>query len=455
LLYYSITAMANAFRLRTLTLFLGDIAILIFSLWLSLYLRTFSVPTETVFMLHFWPFSLIFLVSLIVFVIAGLYETRSVILARRAFSITLLVAQTFNVALAAAFFFLIPFFGIAPKTLLGIYLVVSFLLVLLWRVGIFPWLGLQKPERAILVGNTKEVHELANALNHAHRGPAHVAEIISPESATLADDITHAVTKQNARFIIADFTNPRVAMAFPEISGLLASGIGFFDALQLYETVFGRIPLSLLDERWFAQNISLGSYSIYDALKRGLDIIGSLVLGVCSLVLYPFLIAAIKLQDGGSIFYTQTRVGKNNLPIVMRKFRSMTGTDQGSEVLKSKHRVTPLGKILRKTRVDEIPQLWNVLIGDLSLIGPRPEFPALVEKYTQQIPFYNIRHIAKPGLSGWAQLYHDNHPHHGTEVEATKEKLSYDLYYLKYRSLALDITIGLKTIKKILTRSGV
>ncbi len=116
--------MAAAFRLRTIILFVGDLAFLSFALWLSLYIRTFSAPTQAVFWLHFLPFSLIFLVSVIVFIIAGLYETRFVILARRVFSITLLVAQTFNVALAAAFFFLIPWFGIAPKTLIGIYLVV-------------------------------------------------------------------------------------------------------------------------------------------------------------------------------------------------------------------------------------------------------------------------------------------------------------------------------------------
>jgi lipopolysaccharide/colanic/teichoic acid biosynthesis glycosyltransferase len=139
----------------------------------------------------------------------------------------------------------------------------------------------------------------------------------------------------------------------------------------------------------------------------------------------------------------------------MRKFRSMTGADSGSEVLKSKLRVTPLGKMIRRTRIDELPQLWNVFKGDLSLIGPRPEFPALVEEYRKHIPYYHLRHLVKPGLSGWAQLYHDNHPHHGSDVEATREKLSYDLYYLTHRSLTLDATIALKTVKKLLTRSGV
>lgn len=222
------TDMATAFRLRTLALFLGDVAFLFASLWLSLYLRTFTVPDQTTLFTHLLPFSILFAISIVVFVIAGLYETRSVILARRALSITLLVAQTFNVALAAAFFFLLPYFGIAPKTILGIYLIVSFLLVLLWRVGIFPWLGLQKPERAVVIGSSPEVHELVEALRKAHRAPAQVAEVISSDHADLAREAKHAIKAHGARFVIADFSNPRVASAFPEIYNFLASGIRFF-----------------------------------------------------------------------------------------------------------------------------------------------------------------------------------------------------------------------------------
>ncbi len=316
-------------------------------------------------------------------------------------------------------------------------------------------MGLQKPERAIVIGDTKEIHELVDALGKARRAPAHVAEVISPANPNLKEDINRAVAQHNPRFIIADFSNVHVASAFPDVSSFLSAGIRFFDALQLYETVFGRIPLSLLDERWLAQHISLNSRSIYDKLKRAMDIVAAIVFGSISLIFYPFLMLAIKLQDGGPVFYKQIRVGQHNQPILMWKFRSMTGSDQGSEVLKSRHTVTSFGRFLRKTRIDELPQLWNVLRGDLSLIGPRPEFPALVEEYSKQIPFYNIRHIAKPGLSGWAQLYHDNHPHHGTEVVATREKLSYDLYYLKHRSFMLDIVVALKTFKKLLTRSGI
>ncbi len=445
--------MATAFRPRTLVLFLGDLLSFILALWLSLFLRTFEAPAREVFEAHLLPFSLLFIAWVGVFFIAGLYENRSIILARRALSTTLLVAQTFNIAIAALFFFFVPLFGIAPKTLLFIYLGVSFLLILLWRVGLFPYL--RNPEPAVVVGDSAEVRELVLALASAHRAPTRIAAVIDPATPGLGVAVEQALADSGARVVIADWDDQRVSGGFSDLGDWLARGILFFDAVALYETVFGRIALQYVDDRWVARNISRQTRVLYDVLKRLMDIVAALVLGCVSLVLYPFLILAIKLQDGGPIFYSQTRVGENGHPIVMRKFRSMTGADSGSEVLKSKLRVTPLGSMIRRTRIDELPQLWNVLKGDLSLIGPRPEFPALVEEYRKHIPYYHLRHLVKPGLSGWAQLYHDNHPHHGSDVEATREKLSYDLYYLTHRSLTLDATIALKTVKKLLTRSGV
>ncbi len=432
---------------------MGDVLSFILALWLSLFARVFELPPQSVFTAHLAPFALLFVAWVVVFFISGLYENRSIILARRALSTTLLVAQTFNIAIAALFFFFVPLFGIAPKTLLFIYLVVSFLLILLWRAALAP--RLWHPEPAIAVGSGPEIQELAVALNAAHRAPARIVGIVDPNEADLGGELRAAVARYRVRMVIADWDSPRVSAVFGDISSYIATGVRFFDATLLYESMFGRISLHRVDNRWVARNVSRYGHTLYDPLKRAMDITAALVLGAVSLAFYPFLIIAIKLQDGGPVFYTQVRVGQNNKPIVMRKFRSMSGTDNSSEVLKSKLVVTPVGRIIRTTRIDEIPQLWNVLKGDLSLIGPRPEFPALVEEYIKNIPYYNLRHLVKPGLSGWAQLYHDNHPHHGTEVEATQEKLSYDLYYLTSRSLMLDATIALKTIKKLLTRSGV
>ncbi|MBX4192299.1 sugar transferase [Candidatus Parcubacteria bacterium] len=446
----------NAFRSRTLVLFVGDLVFFVFALWLSLYLRVMEAPSQEFFLAHLAPFSFLFLVWVAVFFIAGLYESRSIILARRAFSATLLVAQTLNLIITALFFFFVPWFGIAPKTLLFIYLPVSFLLILLWRVVIYPWLGLQRSETAIMVGQGKEIDELTSALNRAHRAPARIVEVIRPSQGNLAGVVEAAIHKHDARFVIADFSDKTISAAFPELYNYLAKGIRFFDALPLYEEVFGRIALSHIDDQWLARNVSRSAHLLYDSFKRAMDIVIGLPAALVFLVIYPCVALALKIQDSGEVVIAMPRVGEAGRVFNFYKFRSMSGNDNaeyGSQGT-SKLYVTKVGKVLRVTRLDELPQLWNVIKGDLSLIGPRPEAPSLVSHYVKEIPYYNMRHLVKPGLSGWAQLYHDNHPHHGTEVEATREKFSYDLYYLKHRSLLLDAVIILKTIKKMLLQSG-
>ena len=236
---------------------------------------------------------------------------------------------------------------------------------------------------------------------------------------------------------------------------LIFAGVTFINVHDLYEEIFERIPVSILDEQWFIENISSRGAVTYDLFKRAMDIAVSLVLGLISLVFYPFIILAIKIEDGNEIFTHQNRAGRNNQIIQVVKFRTMLFTDNGDWQNQDKvNRVTKVGNFLRRTRLDELPQLWNVLRGDVSLIGPRPEFPKAVEHYADKIPYYNIRHLIKPGLSGWAQIYGE-HPHHGLEIETTQNKLSHDLYYVKHRGIILDIIIGLKTIRTLLSRSGI
>ncbi|TSA44523.1 exopolysaccharide biosynthesis polyprenyl glycosylphosphotransferase [bacterium] len=447
--------MNSALRPSALSLLVGDIIVFAIGLWLALFLRSFSAPSHELLLAHLTAFAPLFVVWVIVFVIAGLYEGRRIIFARRSLSATLLYAQTFNILIAALAFFFIPSFGISPKTILLIYLVISFLLIVLWRVFLFPKLGLQKPERAVVIGDSEEIRELTSALHSSPLSPLIVAEVISPAASALSHATRNAIAGHNPRFIIADFNDARVAGAFPELYNLLAEGIRFIDAETLYEDVFGRIPLSSVDDKWVARNISRYAHTLYDPLKRLMDMIVGLVIGIISLLVYPFVALAIKIEDGGPVFIKQERVGEEGHTVRIYKFRSMRRNNTALSQDLVENPITRVGRIIRTTRIDELPQLWNVVAGDLSLIGPRPELPAGVALYEKEIPYYGLRHLIKPGLSGWAQLYHDNHPHHGTDVEATREKLSYDLYYLKHRSIALDALIVLKTIEKMLTKSGV
>ncbi|MBI4093975.1 sugar transferase [Candidatus Kaiserbacteria bacterium] len=226
------------------------------------------------------------------------------------------------------------------------------------------------------------------------------------------------------------------------------------DIVELYQEVFDRVPLSLVTYEWVLS--SVGASRIYGALKRALDIVGALAIGSISLLFYPFVALAIRLEDAGPVFIMQERIGRYQKPIRLIKFRSMTGNDRGEygEDGKTKLKVTKVGNFLRRSRIDEFPQLLAVLKGDLSLVGPRPEFPALSREYSAKIPYYNARHLITPGLTGWAQIRHDTHPHHMANIEETKLKLSYDLYYLKHRSLFLDLYAILQTVRIILTAKG-
>jgi len=212
------------------------------------------------------------------------------------------------------------------------------------------------------------------------------------------------------------------------------------------------VPLSYLDHRWFLKNISSYSRVVYDPLKRIIDISISLVLGVISLPLYPFICLAIKLNDGGSCFIVQKRIGQKGKIINVIKFRTMKVNDSGVWVKENDDRITSVGKFLRKSRLDELPQLLNILKGDMSLVGPRPDIYGLLSKLEEEIPYYNIRTAIRPGLSGWAQVNQEKPPQ---SVEETKTRLMYDLYYIKNRSLWLDLKIILKTIVIIASRNGV
>jgi lipopolysaccharide/colanic/teichoic acid biosynthesis glycosyltransferase len=215
------------------------------------------------------------------------------------------------------------------------------------------------------------------------------------------------------------------------------------------------VPLSLVKYSWFLENISSRNKPAFDAVKRFMDLFISIVVGLVSLPIYPFVILAIKIDDGGPIFSIQERVGQNNRIIKLYKFRTMDrANDGGKWNQNNENKITRIGALLRKTRIDELPQLWNVFRGEISLIGPRPEFPEPVKLYEKQVPYYRVRHLVKPGLSGWAQIHHENDPHHQVDITETKNKLSYDLYYINNRSYLLDMEIALKTIRILLSFQG-
>jgi exopolysaccharide biosynthesis polyprenyl glycosylphosphotransferase len=448
--------MNSSYRQGSLILLLGDLFFFLASLWLALFLRNFEIPSRELLSIHLASFGFLFVAWILVFYIAGLYEKHTTIL-KSNLSLVLTSTLFVNAAIAVVFFYFIPLFGITPKTILFIYLFVSFALILFWRMQGYFVISRGQPNNAVIIGSGQEMKELLEEVNE---NPIYNLKFISSVDLDRADEkgfwdeVIADVYANDVSLIAIDLANKNVDPVLPHLYNLIFSKISFIDAHKIYEDIFDRVPISLLNHDWFLENISTRPHRGYDALKRLMDISVSFVLSVVSIVIYPFIILAIKLEDGGDVFIYQERVGKNNKLIKIIKFRTMSGSDTGEAVLKSNLTETKIGRFLRKTRIDELPQVWNILKGDLSLIGPRPELPALVKHYEEEVPFYNVRHLIKPGLSGWAQIYHDSHPHHGVDTEETKNKLSYDLYYIKNRSFLLDIKIALRTLKTLASIAG-
>jgi len=224
----------------------------------------------------------------------------------------------------------------------------------------------------------------------------------------------------------------------------------------LYEEMTGRVPIHHLESDWiirsFVDEVRVSGF--YDLFKRTVDILGGIAGLLIFAVSFPFLGLAVLIDSGLPVFYSQPRLGRGGLVFRIYKFRTMyehTEFDTGARTtMENDPRVTRTGNFLRKTRLDELPQFWNVLRGEMSLVGPRAEIPELVTEYQKQIPFYRARLLVKPGLTGWAQINYG----YVSSVTETGVKLEYDLYYIKHRTFSMDFQIILRTIGTVLRRTG-
>jgi exopolysaccharide biosynthesis polyprenyl glycosylphosphotransferase len=223
--------------------------------------------------------------------------------------------------------------------------------------------------------------------------------------------------------------------------------------LELFHQVYWRkIPLYRLNQTWlFQEGFQIAREPVFERLKRLSDILLASTGLLLALPLLPLAAVAIWLDDRGPVFFRQPRVGRNRVLFDIIKLRTMRPGQGGDNYTRAgDNRITRIGQFLRNTRLDEVPQLWNVLIGDMSLIGPRAEWVRLVEEYERKIPCYHFRHLVKPGITGWAQVNYN----YGENLEDTLRKLEYDLYYIRYFSFVLDASIVLKTVHLMLFGKG-
>jgi sugar transferase (PEP-CTERM system associated) len=278
-----------------------------------------------------------------------------------------------------------------------------------------------------------------------------------PEGQRLSAEqsLTQTAHRLGVDEIIVALTERRSgSMPLRELLDCKLSGVRVFDVTTYFERMLGQIRIDFVNAGWliFGDGFNQGFYRT--AVKRVFDILCSLFLIVLSSPLMLITALAIKLESQGPVFYRQERVGYNSKTFLVIKFRSMrTDAEQDGQprwATANDNRVTRVGNFIRLVRIDELPQLFNVLYGDMSLVGPRPERPFFVEQLTTEIPYYAVRHSIKPGVTGWAQVRYQ----YGSTIEDSQEKLQYDLYYVKNHSLLLDFVILFETVGVVLTGKG-
>ena len=425
-------------RRASFLLFVGDIVALVVSLYLTLWLRSGAMPDEVVLAPYVAPFTFLFAFWLLVFYSSGLYSKRLSLFPSR-LPDALLKTQLANIIFAALFFFLVPYFGITPKTILALYLAVSLGAIFLWRLVLYPRVSVHHaPERAALLAEGTEADELFNEVNG---NPRYGIQFISRESGD-----------PRATMVVVDMGQSG-SMGRANLTGGERQVIAFED---MYEEVFDRIPLSRLGRAWFRENVVALDPLWYVFAKRCTDIIGGFVMGLVTIVCAPFIWILNHLEAPGPLFIVQERFGRFGTRIRVYKFRSMTKNlaASGEWTHEGENRITKVGDFLRRTSLDEFPQFVNILKGEISLVGPRNDILGLGERLAESLPYYKERYSVVPGITGWAQINQQYEQGNVSpqSIEETKVRLAYDFYYLKHRSPGLDIIIALKTIKRMFFR---
>lgn len=443
-------------RRASVLLFLGDIIAFAFSLWATLLIRYQELPSQDLLSAHAGPFAFLFLIWTLVFFMSGLYE-KQVVFVKRDLSGRILRTHVANIVIAALLFFLVAPLGITPKTILAIYLAISLIAVFVWRLVLFPRISRPRgATRAILIGSRPEERELATELAGNPRYGLSIGEAIDPAH-TSPDELARILSDgHDFRFLILDSRDPELRPLLPTLYRYAFESERYqvVDFIALYEEVFDRVPLSLLSYEWFFRNAVRRASGFYVFTKRGIDLVGGLLMGVVTGIAYPIIALAIRLESRGPVLIRQERMGERGSTMRAYKFRSMRFSDSGMWPGEGENRVTKVGAFLRKTSLDEFPQFVNVLKGELSLVGPRNDLTALGERLAEALPYYRVRYRVRPGITGWAQVnqQYEQGNISPQSVEETKLRLAYDFYYLKHRSLTLDITIALKTIKRMFFR---
>lgn len=316
-------------------------------------------------------------------------------------------------------------------------------------------MGVVEKERVVFVGENDYTQDLLESVKKDGQY-VFTASLNNTDMKVLGKEIVE-MYKTKKFDVLVDFTDK--LLGDPKLTGKLLQykleGLQYYNYLEFYETYENKLPISHLSPKWFLENTGFEIYHNNFNLKakRLLDLFFAMLIGIFAAPVIILAAIIVKLESKGPIFFIQERIGEGNRKFNIVKFRSMT-TDAEKNgpqwASKNDNRVTKFGKIMRATRIDELPQLWNVLRGEMSFVGPRPEREFFIQQLEKEIPYYNLRHTVKPGLTGWAQVMYP----YGASVEDAYRKLQYDLYYIKHHSIPFDVKVLLKTVTIVIFGKG-
>jgi sugar transferase (PEP-CTERM system associated) len=396
---------------------------------------------------------------------ADLYDFRVITDLRELFIRAVQALGATSLILAGTYFWL-------PDLIVGrgvFMLAAVFVIVLVfgWRIA-FEW-GTHRigpRERLLLVGTSDAAVRLAKELydrrdlgveivGFIDPDPARVGEpLINPGIIGTVEDIPAIVRARSVDQVVVSLSDARGKLPMDKLLEMKLDGVSFEHLASVYEKYTGKIAVENLRPSWLIFSPGFKKSRFQQFAKRALDVFMSLVGLIVAAPIMLAVAAAVRLTSRGPVVYSQQRVGQHGRVFTVHKFRSMQDDaekETGAVWARvNDDRITPLGHFLRRTRLDELPQLWNVLSGHMSFVGPRPERPEFVSSLTHQIPFYGQRHTVRPGLTGWAQVRYT----YGASVEDAMQKLQFDLFYIKNMSIALDLFIIAKTVKTVLMQRG-
>jgi sugar transferase (PEP-CTERM system associated) len=414
-----------------------------------------------------WRAALIAMVLQVCLHYCDLYDLRTLTDRRDLFTGLLRAIGAASVILALLYFWI-------PTLIVGrgVFALASIMIIALvagWRI-VFEWLSLRAApaERLLIVGTNAAALTLAREL-FERRGELGVELVgfVDPDAAKVGTalinpgvigtigDIPGIVRERRVDRVVVSLTDARGKLPMDELLQMkLNQGVRFDHLASVYEQYTGKIAVENLRPSWMIFSEGFRKSAWMSASKRATDMVLALIGLVLAAPIMALVAIAVRIGSPGPVLYHQRRVGKDGRVFTIHKVRSMRvdaeATTGAVWAVAADSRVTKVGRFLRRTRLDEVPQLWNVLVGDMSFVGPRPERPEFVADLTKQIPFYGQRHVVRPGVTGWAQVRH----RYGSTVDDSVQKLQYDLFYIKHMSMTFDIFVLLETIKTVLVRRG-